>query len=83
LEPTGPLLTDEDFVTMTWTWSPKLGEKKMTAYEVDFSYKLPEWGVINVDAENVELAEEQAMDIIKDLYQDIEDIKIEALREIS
>jgi len=50
-------------------------------YQVDFNYKLPEWGSIDIEATDPEQAEEFAMEEIKEIYEDIEDVVIDGVRE--
>lgn len=54
----------------------------MPQYEVEFSYKLPEWGSTTLTAENPDQAEEYALDYIKDLEENICDIQVEAIKEL-
>lgn len=51
-------------------------------YEVDYNYKLTEYGVLNVDASDKEQAEERAKEQIMEMSDDITDIEIENVREI-
>lgn len=51
-------------------------------FEVDFSYRLPEFGLIEVDADDAEHAETVGLQTVREMYPDVEDIKIEAVREI-
>ena len=53
----------------------------MPMYQVDFNYKLPEWGSIDIEATDPEQAEEFAMEEIKEIYEDIEDVVIDGVRE--
>ncbi len=49
-------------------------------YEVDFTIGMPEYGVLNVEAMNVDEAEMIALDRLKETYPDALDIKIEMIR---
>lgn len=55
----------------------------MPNFEIDFDYNMPEAGLINVVADDVDHAENVGMAEIKALYPDITDIKITAVREIT
>lgn len=52
-------------------------------YEIDYTYKVLEGGALDIVADSSEDAEELALDNIKDMFPDVEDIKIEAVRELS
>ena len=54
----------------------------MPMYEVDFSYKLPEWGSVTLEANDVDEAEQLGREYVTDSYQDIEDVEIESVREL-
>ena len=54
----------------------------MPMYEIDFRYKLPEWGTVSLDASDVDEAEDMALDQIETMYADIEDVEIESIREL-
>ena len=55
----------------------------MTNYDIDYSYKIPEWGTIsNIMANDLDDAEAVAYETIKKLYPDIVDVEIDAVREL-
>ena len=57
----------------------------MSKHTIEFEYKLPEWGTIEMDIEDaLDVSEKEAIALaeIKEVYDDIEDInitKVEAL----
>lgn len=51
-------------------------------YEVDFSYKIEEYGVVDLEADNIEQAEEFAKEHISEAYSDVTDVAIDGIREI-
>lgn len=54
----------------------------MTEYVVDYAYRLPAWESITVSAENVEEAEQLALEDIKETFPDYLDIMIETVTEV-
>lgn len=54
----------------------------MSRWEIDYSYKVLEGGALDIEAIDREEAEDLALADIKDMYPDVTDIKIEAVREI-
>lgn len=54
----------------------------MPQFEVDYTYKIKEYGVVTVDADNITEAEEQGIEFVKELYTDISDVEVDAVREI-
>lgn len=54
----------------------------MTNYEVDYSYKMEEYGTLPVNADSVEDAEQQTLDYVRETYPDNLGIEIETVREI-
>ena len=57
----------------------------MTQHTIEFEYKLPEWGTIEMDIdEALDAPEKEAMAIaeIKEIYDDIEDIRITEMKVI-
>ncbi len=51
----------------------------MTKHHIEFDYKLPEWGTLEMDIEeSLDLSEKEAIALaeIKEVYDDIEDINI-------
>jgi predicted nuclease of restriction endonuclease-like (RecB) superfamily len=59
------------------------GEVSMTMYNIEFVGYLKEWGQIDLEADDVEQAEGFALEQIKDLYPEYEDIEVESIKEIS
>jgi len=55
----------------------------MTRYEVNFSYKLPEWGTVTLEAKDLQEAEELALEYVEESYPDVEDIEVDVIREIT
>lgn len=54
----------------------------MTFYEVDFSYKIEEFGVVETEATDMEEAEDFAREHIAEAYPEVTDISIDAIKEI-
>lgn len=55
----------------------------MPRYEIDFTYKVEEYGVVDLEADSLEQAEEFAREHIKEAYSDVTDVNIDTIREIS
>lgn len=55
----------------------------MAAFEVDFTYRLEEYGFEVLEANDAEQAEDFAKEHILSLYPDIVDIEIDAVREVT
>lgn len=54
----------------------------MTEYIVDYSYVLPEWDSIRIDASDKAEAELSALEDIKRLNPEFDDIRIETVVEV-
>lgn len=54
----------------------------MANYAVDYSYKVEEFNVINVEADSMAHAEEVALDLIRTEYPDLNNVEIEGVLEI-
>lgn len=54
----------------------------MTQYTVDFTYKIEEYGVVELEADDIEQAEEFAKEYITDTYPDVTDIAIDGIKEV-
>ena len=54
----------------------------MATYQVDFTYLVPEWGNVELDADTQETAKELAMSEIEDLYPEAVEIEITNVSEI-
>lgn len=51
-------------------------------YDVEFSYNLPEWGNVELDADNPEDADRLAFDYIRNSFPDAVNIEITSVREV-
>jgi hypothetical protein len=54
----------------------------MTDFAVDFTYKIEEYGTVELSADDHEQAEDFAREQITELYPDVTDITIDAVKEI-
>ena len=54
----------------------------MTYYAVDFSYKIEEYGVVELEADNLEQAEDFAREYVAETYPDVMDVSIDGIKEI-
>lgn len=54
----------------------------MSMYEIEYEYKIKEYGVIQLPADNTEQADEYAQEYIKETFQDISDVAITGIREL-
>jgi hypothetical protein len=54
----------------------------MSTYNVSFTYDLPEWGDITLDAKDAEEASELALDQIEALYPEALNVDITKVKEI-
>ena len=54
----------------------------MSFYEIDFTYKVEEYGTVTVEAVDREQAEEFAREHISDAYDDVIDVTIDEVKEI-
>lgn len=54
----------------------------MTHYQIDYSYQVPEWGTIDLTADNAEQAEEFALEQIKELFPEILEIEIDDIKAV-
>lgn len=50
-------------------------------FDVEFTYKLPEWGNVELDADDAEHAERLADKYIRESFPDAQDIEITSVRE--
>lgn len=56
----------------------------MTKYEGDFSFKLDEFGTIaDIEAIDVEDADAQIMEYVRETYPDASNISVDAIREMA
>jgi hypothetical protein len=51
-------------------------------YDVEFSYKLPEWGNVELEATDTDEAETLAERYVKDTFPDAVDVMITSVREV-
>ena len=54
----------------------------MTFYEVDFDYKVEEYGTVELEADDVNQAEDYAREHIAEAYPEVTSVSINAIREI-
>lgn len=54
----------------------------MAKFEIQFSYRIPEWGDVTLDAVDAAEAEELALEYVKDTYTDITDITVDNIKEL-
>ena len=57
----------------------------MALHHVEFSYKLPEWGSLEIEMdENLDLTEKEGIALaeIKEVFEEIEDIVIDSVKVI-
>ena len=54
----------------------------MQTYRIDFAYDMPEYGIMDLDADSIEEAEERFNEEVKYLYEDAKNIKIEGIMEL-
>lgn len=54
----------------------------MARYAVDFSYKIEEFGVVEMDADNIEQAEDFAREYVQETYPDVLDVQIDSIKEL-
>lgn len=55
----------------------------MPNYEVDFSYKIQEWGTATLVADDKEHAEILALEYVRDNYTDAFGIEVEEVKEVN
>ena len=54
----------------------------MAKYSIDFEYKEPHWGNVEIDANDADQAEFLARNHVMDLYDDISDVLITEVKHI-
>lgn len=54
----------------------------MAHYEIDFSYKVEEFGIVDINADDLEQAEQFAREHITEAYPEVTDVTIDAIREL-
>lgn len=57
-------------------------EDKMKQFEIGFSYKVEEFGVVTLDAMDIDDAYVAAEDYVKETYPDVTDITVDYAKEI-
>lgn len=55
----------------------------MTNYAVDFSYKIEEYGVVELEADTLEQAEDFAREYVTETYSDVTDVQIDGIKEVT
>ena len=55
----------------------------MKQYEVDFSFRMPEWGSVILEAVDKDEAEEFALEHVREAYPDATNIDIDDVKEIT
>jgi hypothetical protein len=55
---------------------------KMPMYQVSYSYEIPEWGTIELEADSEDQARELAMDEIEFSYPEISNIEISKVEQM-
>lgn len=54
----------------------------MSRYQVDFTYKIQEWGSVELEANSVEEAELLGIEYVKEVYDEVIDVEVEGVREV-
>lgn len=54
----------------------------MQTYEIGFSYNVPEWSTVTLDADTPEQAEDMGREHAHEAYPDVQNIEIDFVREI-
>ena len=54
----------------------------MSTYQVSYSYEIPEWGTIELEADSEDQARELAMDEIEFSYPEINNIEISKVEQM-
>lgn len=54
----------------------------MTTYEIDYNYKVKEFGSVVLDADSIEDANERGFEYIRETWDEVSDIEIETVREV-
>ena len=55
----------------------------MTFYNVDYEYKISEWGTIQLEADNVDHADELGREYVYETIPDATDITVNSIKEIN
>lgn len=54
----------------------------MPNYEVDFTYKVEEYGTVELEATDIEQAEEFAREHVNEAYPEVTNLEISSIKEI-
>lgn len=54
----------------------------MSNYEIGFTYKVEEYGVVSLTADNDDQADEFAREHVREAYPDVTDIQIDFIKEV-
>lgn len=54
----------------------------MAFYEIEFNYKVEEYGTVLLEADDVEQAEQFGQEYVKETYSDVTDITIDSIKEV-
>ncbi len=55
----------------------------MTKYQIEYSYQVPEWGTIELNADNKDEAEGLAYIEIKQLFPEVLDVQVDSVKVIN
>lgn len=51
-------------------------------YEIDFAYKISEFGTVSLEADDPEQAEQFAREYVRDTFNDVTDVIIDYIKEV-
>lgn len=54
----------------------------MAYYEIDYAYKIKEWGVVTLEADDPEQADEFGREYVLEAFPEVTEIEIESVKEI-
>lgn len=54
----------------------------MAFYEVDYSYKIGEWGTVELEADTPDQADELGREYVYETFPDVTDITVDGVKEI-
>ena len=54
----------------------------MSFYEIDFSYKVEEYGTVILEADDKEQAEQFGVEYVKDTFTDVLEVSIDEVKEV-
>lgn len=54
----------------------------MTFYEVDFTYKVEEYGTVELEADTIEQAEDFAREHVQEAYPEVTSLDITSIKEV-